>query len=220
MPIAVEDYETALNVMFRGVLYPTLAVLPQMRVGHRGRSVNVTSIGGMVSVPYLLPYNCTKFGAVCLSEGLRAELGQAGIHVTTMFPGLMRTGSHLRAAFAGSKNVSSPGLPWVPRCHAYRYVQSVWHGRSCINVRLLLHPQALARTSGSSSLLWSNVTDARYYTEPCPGAVCGCLGVCASLDTAVGPRGPARAAPARPISRRACGYVCPVSHAAQCPRRA
>src|SRR5262249_25128123 len=55
----------------------------------------------MVSVPHLLPYNCTKFGAVGLSEGLRAELGQAGIHVTPMVPGLMRTGSHLRAVYTG-----------------------------------------------------------------------------------------------------------------------
>ncbi len=55
----------------------------------------------MVSVPHLLPYNCAKFAAVGLSEGLRAELGQEGIHVTTIVPGLMRTGSHLRAAFAG-----------------------------------------------------------------------------------------------------------------------
>jgi len=103
MPAAVEDYETALNVMFWGVLYPTLAVLPQMRARHSGRIVNITSIGGMVSVPHLLPYSCAKFAAVGLSEGLRAELGQEGIHVTTIVPGLMRTGSHLRAAFAGQQ---------------------------------------------------------------------------------------------------------------------
>src|SRR5262252_3721949 len=103
MPTAVEDYETALNVMFWGVLYPNLAVLPQMRARHQGRIVNIISIGGMVSVPHLLPYNCAKFAAVGLSEGLRAELGREGIHVTTIVLGLMRTGSHLRAAFAGQQ---------------------------------------------------------------------------------------------------------------------
>jgi NAD(P)-dependent dehydrogenase (short-subunit alcohol dehydrogenase family) len=99
----VEDFETALDVMFWGVLYPTLAVLPQMRARRKGRIVNITSIGGMVSVPHLLPYNCAKFAAVGLSEGLRAELGQDGIHVTTIVPGLMRTGSHLHAMFQGQQ---------------------------------------------------------------------------------------------------------------------
>jgi short-subunit dehydrogenase len=104
MPTAtVEDFETALDVMFWGVLYPTLAVLPQMRARHSGRIVNITSIGGMVSVPHLLPYNCAKFAALGLSEGLRAELGQEGIRVTTIVPGLMRTGSHLHARFQGQQ---------------------------------------------------------------------------------------------------------------------
>jgi short-subunit dehydrogenase len=87
----VEDLATALNVMFWGTFYPTLAVLPQMRARRSGRVVNMTSIGGMVSVPHLLPYTCARFAAVGLSEGLRAELGQEGIYVTTVLPGLMRT---------------------------------------------------------------------------------------------------------------------------------
>jgi len=99
----VEDFEAALDVMFWGVLYPTMAVLPQMRARHCGRIVTITSIGGMVSVPHLLPYTCAKFAAVGLSEGLRAELGREGIYVTTIVPGLMRTGSHLRASFEGQQ---------------------------------------------------------------------------------------------------------------------
>ena len=83
----VEDFVSALDVMFWGALYPTLAVLPQMRARRSGHIVNITSIGGMVSVPHLLPYTCAKFAAVGLSEGLRAELGQEGIHVTTVVAG-------------------------------------------------------------------------------------------------------------------------------------
>jgi NAD(P)-dependent dehydrogenase (short-subunit alcohol dehydrogenase family) len=101
--VTVEDFEATLDVMFWGVLYPTLAVLPQMRARRKGRIVNITSIGGMVSVPHLLPYSCAKFAAVGLSEGLRAELGRDGIHVTTIVPGLMRTGSHLHAMFQGQE---------------------------------------------------------------------------------------------------------------------
>jgi NAD(P)-dependent dehydrogenase (short-subunit alcohol dehydrogenase family) len=54
-------------------------------------------------VPLLLPYDCAKFAAVGFSEGLRAELGRQGIVVTTIAPGLMRTGSHLNALFKGQQ---------------------------------------------------------------------------------------------------------------------
>ncbi len=97
----VEDFDEALNVMFWGVLHPTLAVLPEMLERKSGRIVNITSIGGKISVPHLVPYNCAKFAAVGLSEGLRAELKQDGIRVTTICPGLMRTGSFLNAYFKG-----------------------------------------------------------------------------------------------------------------------
>lgn len=95
------DFERALDVMFWGVLYPTMAVLPQMRERRCGRIVNITSIGGMVSVPHLLAYNCAKFAAVGLSQGLHAELGREGIRVSTIVPGTMRVGSHLNAHFRG-----------------------------------------------------------------------------------------------------------------------
>ena len=84
-------------------MYPTLAVLPQMRARGRGRIVNVTSIGGVVSVPHLLPYSCAKFAATGFSEGLRAETAKDGITVTTIVPGLLRTGSFLHALFKGNQ---------------------------------------------------------------------------------------------------------------------
>jgi NAD(P)-dependent dehydrogenase (short-subunit alcohol dehydrogenase family) len=92
-----------MGIMYWGVLYPTLAVLPQMRARRSGRIVNVTSIGARVSVPHLLPYNSAKFAAFGLSQGLRAELAREGITVTTIVPGLRRTGSHLKAYFKGRR---------------------------------------------------------------------------------------------------------------------
>lgn len=97
----LHDFEHAMAVMFWGAVYPTLAVLPQMRDRGEGRVVNITSIGGKVSVPHLVPYSCAKFAAVAFSEGLRAELSGTGVQVTTIVPGLMRTGSHLHAQFKG-----------------------------------------------------------------------------------------------------------------------
>ena len=97
----LDDFEEAMRVNFWSQVYVTLAVLPQMRRLPEARIVNITSIGGKVSVPHLLPYSCSKFAAVAFSEGLRAELGSTGIKVVTVAPGLMRTGSHLNADFKG-----------------------------------------------------------------------------------------------------------------------
>ena len=66
-----------------------------------GRIVNITSIGGKVAVPHLVPYCSAKFATVGFSEGIRAELAKNHIKVTTVVPGLMRTGSHANAVFKG-----------------------------------------------------------------------------------------------------------------------
>jgi NAD(P)-dependent dehydrogenase (short-subunit alcohol dehydrogenase family) len=99
--MTARDFEWAMSIMFWGTLYPILAVLPQMRARRRGRIVNITSVGGKVAVPHLLPYAAAKFAATGLSQGLRAELARDGIAVTTVAPGLMRTGSVLNAFFKG-----------------------------------------------------------------------------------------------------------------------
>ena len=82
--LEVADFERAMAVMFWGTLYTTLAVLPSMKARGHGRIVNVTSIGGKVSVPHLLSYSCAKAAAVAFSNGLRNEVRQFGIEVTTI----------------------------------------------------------------------------------------------------------------------------------------
>src|ERR1051325_2341768 len=96
-----EDFEHAMQVHFWGPLNTILAVLPAMRAQKSGRIVNISSIGGKVSVPHLVPYSASKFALVGLSKGLRAELMKDGIKVTTVCPGLMRTGSPRNADFKG-----------------------------------------------------------------------------------------------------------------------
>jgi NAD(P)-dependent dehydrogenase (short-subunit alcohol dehydrogenase family) len=78
-----------------------LTALPVMRCQGHGRIVAIASVGGKLSVPHLLRYSTAKFAAVGFSEGLRAELGRGPVTVTTVVPGLMRTGSHLQARFTG-----------------------------------------------------------------------------------------------------------------------
>jgi short-subunit dehydrogenase len=97
----LEDFHEAMDINFWGTVHCTLAVLPQMQQRRSGRVVNITSIGGKISVPHLVPYSCSKFAAVAFSLGLRAELARQNISVTTIVPGLMRTGSHLNATFKG-----------------------------------------------------------------------------------------------------------------------
>ena len=99
--MTVEDYEHAMKTHFWGPLRAALAVLPEMRRRREGRIVNISSIGGKISVPHLLPYCASKFALVGLSEGLRAELAKDSITVTTVCPGLMRTGSPRNATFKG-----------------------------------------------------------------------------------------------------------------------
>jgi short-subunit dehydrogenase len=97
----LEDYEESMAIMFWGPVYATLAVLPQMREHKKGCIVNISSIGGKVSVPHLLSYSCAKFALTGFSEGLYAELAKEGIAVVTVNPGLMRTGSPVNAFFKG-----------------------------------------------------------------------------------------------------------------------
>lgn len=103
-PLAVQtlqDFQDAMATHFWGPLYTTWAVLPEMRARRAGRIVNIASIGGKVAVPHLAPYCASKFALAGLSAALRAELASDGIVVTTVCPGLMRTGSHLNAIFKG-----------------------------------------------------------------------------------------------------------------------
>jgi short-subunit dehydrogenase len=99
----VADFDDAMNTHFWGSLYMILAVLPHMQRQGEGRIVNISSIGGRLSLPHLVPYSASKFALAGLSDGLRAELAQQNITVTTVFPGLMRTGSPLNAMFKGQR---------------------------------------------------------------------------------------------------------------------
>lgn len=113
------DYRDSLNTHFWGPYFMTTAVLRDMKTRHQGRIVNISSIGGKLSVPHLLPYSVGKFALTGFSEGLRAELRKDNILVTTVCPGLMRTGSPRNASFKGKNELEyawfsiSDALPLV-----------------------------------------------------------------------------------------------------------
>lgn len=135
--MTLEDYEEAMRAHFWAPLYTTMAVLPLMRARGTGRIVNISSIGGKISVPHLLPYSASKFALVGLSEGLRAALAKENIVVTTVCPGLMRTGSPRNAAVKGrhsaeyawfSVAASLPVLTTSAERAARRIVDALKHG--------------------------------------------------------------------------------------------
>jgi short-subunit dehydrogenase len=99
--MTVDDFESAMRLHCFAPLRLVLGLREGMRSRGGGRVANISSIGGLVSVPHLLPYSASKFALIGLSQGLRMELAREKIMVSTIAPGLMRTGSPGQASFKG-----------------------------------------------------------------------------------------------------------------------
>lgn len=134
-------FESAIGTMLWGPVNTSLAVSERMRRRGRGRIGVITSIGGQIAAPHLLPYSTAKFGAVGFSRGLRSELADSRVTVTTVIPGLMRTGSPGRASFVGDHGreyawfataASLPVLSIDADRAARRIVQGVLRGSSTV----------------------------------------------------------------------------------------
>ena len=97
----LEDFAESLDTHLWGPLHLIRAVVPGMTNRRFGAIVNIASIGGRLGVPHLASYCAGKFALVGLSEAISGELASSGIAVTTVMPGLMRTGSHVNAQFKG-----------------------------------------------------------------------------------------------------------------------
>jgi NAD(P)-dependent dehydrogenase (short-subunit alcohol dehydrogenase family) len=114
-----EDFERAMRLHFWAPFELIAQIVPEMRVWGGGRIVNISSIGGKVAVPHLAPYSVSKFALTGFSDAIRAELARDNIHVTTVAPGMMRTGSHVNAKFKGKHDMefawfaASAGAPMI-----------------------------------------------------------------------------------------------------------
>jgi short-subunit dehydrogenase len=138
-------FEDTLQTNFWGPYYATLAIIPQMRARRAGRIVNITSIGGKLAFPHLLPYSVSKFALVGYSEGLRAELLKYNVYVTTVCPGLMRTGSPRNADFTGKTEEeyawfkisdSIPGASISAKSAARKIIRGLVNGEAEIHLGL------------------------------------------------------------------------------------
>jgi NAD(P)-dependent dehydrogenase (short-subunit alcohol dehydrogenase family) len=155
--MTLDDYSEALDLMFWAPLRCITEALPHFRKQGAGFIVNVTSIGGKVSVPHLLPYSCAKFALTGLSEGLTAELAGENIRVLTVAPGLMRTGSPIRAEVRGNHRAeynwfalsdNMPGLSMQPDRAARQVVEALVNGRR--EIILTVPANILSRMHGAA----------------------------------------------------------------------
>jgi len=137
----------AVDTMLWGPVHLCLAVVPLMRSRGRGRIGVLSSVGGLVAVPRLLPYSVAKFAAVGLAEGLAAELSGTGVSVTSITPWLMRTGGHEHARFTGdgpfdrawfAPGASLPVLSVPVERAARRIVDGTLDGRPCVGASPLV----------------------------------------------------------------------------------
>jgi NAD(P)-dependent dehydrogenase (short-subunit alcohol dehydrogenase family) len=97
----LEDFDRAMRLHFWAPYFLIMQVMPHMRTGGGGRIVNISSIGGKIAVPHMAPYSASKFALTGFSDAIRAELARDKIFVTTVTPGMMRTGSQIHAKFKG-----------------------------------------------------------------------------------------------------------------------
>lgn len=88
--LALDDVRRLFEVNYFGVIAVTQAFLPLLRLG-RGRIANMSSVGGLVSAPFVSPYSSSKFALEAFSDSLRMELHPWDIHVSVIEPGAIDT---------------------------------------------------------------------------------------------------------------------------------
>src|SRR5262245_39389508 len=114
-----DDFDRAMRLHFWAPYELVSQIVPEMRLWGGGRIVNISSIGGKVAAPHFAPYSASKFALTGFSDAIRTELERDNIQVTTVAPGLMRTGSHVNAKFKGNHGAefawfsASAGAPLI-----------------------------------------------------------------------------------------------------------
>ena len=89
---SIEDAQRQMDVNFMGMVRLLNLVVPIMRNQHHGHIICISSIGGLMGLPYQGMYSASKFAIEGYCEALRLEVRQFGIHVTVINPGDFSTG--------------------------------------------------------------------------------------------------------------------------------
>jgi short-subunit dehydrogenase len=107
-----KDFDRAMRLHFWAPFVLQFLIVPRMRAQGGGRIVNISSIGGRVAVPHMAPYSASKFALTGFSDAIRSDLACDNIFVTTVTPGMMRTGSHVHAMFKGDQAAEYRWFDW------------------------------------------------------------------------------------------------------------
>ena len=148
-----QDFRDALDIHFWAPYHTMQAAIPHMKRNSGGRIANIVSIGGKVAVPHLAPYCASKFALSGLSKAFANEVAKDGIKVTTVYPGLMRTGSHVNALFKGQNEKefamfalmdATPATSIAAERAASQIINAIRCGRSELTITIQAKAVALA----------------------------------------------------------------------------
>ena len=150
--MTADIFEETMRINFLAAMQTTWAALPRMLAqsaapGWKNRAaiVNISSVGGKMAVPHMLPYTAPKFALTGFSEGLYAEVKGKGIHVLTVCPGLMRTGGEDHAIFHGNiaaeeawlkTSAKTPGVSTTPEHAARKIFDALAESRTEVTIEL------------------------------------------------------------------------------------
>jgi len=149
-PIAtgsIENMRRLFDVNFWGAIHCIQSAAPYMQSQRRGHIVNVSSIAGHFSPPYMGAYAATKYALRAISDALRNEVAAAGIGVSTIYPGLTQTSF----TEAMTQEIPVPHIPpivrFVPaRAVADRILSAIrWNLRD-----VFVSPEDLAAVAGAA----------------------------------------------------------------------
>jgi NAD(P)-dependent dehydrogenase (short-subunit alcohol dehydrogenase family) len=99
---------------------------PLLKQQRSGAIINISSMAGIVTVPYMAAYGATKHALNCISRGARLELAPYGVHVNTICPGYVQTDFNTRAVWgAESLRVAGSRQRGVT---AAQVADAVWKG--------------------------------------------------------------------------------------------
>jgi len=112
----IEEAKAQLETNFFGVLRVCRATLPALRQNGGGHVVNISSLAGLIGLPFSGMYSASKFALEGVSESLRMECRQFGIRVVLVEPGDFRTNITHRRTIAAAAQTNSPYREAFERC--------------------------------------------------------------------------------------------------------
>ncbi len=112
-----DDLQQVMDLNYLGVARCTRAVLPRMRESGHGRIITVTSLNGVVAMPFSDAYNASKFAVEGLMEGLAPVMRNFGVYVSVLEPGPVQTAFLANAG--GQMAKASTEDPYGPLLDSY-----------------------------------------------------------------------------------------------------